>query len=128
MDALSGKTVRMLSVIMDYRLERHKVIASNIANIDTPGYRSKDLVFGKELKTVMENEKGVAMVKTSGKHLSEQSIHGDNADFEVVDSGKRVNLESEMAKLAENNLMYNLAIELMARKFRSLKTVLTEAR
>ncbi len=128
MDALSGKTVNMLSVILDYRLERHKVIASNIANIDTPNYRAKDLVFGNEFKTIMENERGVVMAKSSEKHLSDQSIQGDTADFEVVDSGKKVILESEMAKLAENNLMYNLAVELLARKFRGLKTVLTEAR
>ena len=36
MDALFGETIEMLSVILDFRSERHKVIASNIANIDTP--------------------------------------------------------------------------------------------
>lgn len=113
MDALFGKTIEMLSAILDFRSERHKVIASNIANIDTPNYRPKDIVFKEELKALISNDDGVRI---------------DKADFEVIDSGERVNLDSEMAKLAENNLMHNLTVELLARKFRGLNTVLREAK
>jgi len=128
MDLLSGKTERLLSALLDYRHERHKVIASNIANIDTPGYRAKDLVFARELTACMEGDEGVAMATSSEDHMSDQSIAGDTDRYKVVDSGEVVNLEREMAKLAENNLRYNLAVELLARKFRGLKTVLTEAK
>ncbi|MCK4469567.1 MAG: flagellar basal body rod protein FlgB, partial [Desulfobacterales bacterium] len=113
MDALFGKTIEMLSAILDFRSERHKVIASNIANIDTPNYRPKDIVFKEELKALISNDDGVRI---------------DKADFEVIDSGERVNLDSEMAKLAENNLMHNLTVELLARKFRGLNTVLKETK
>jgi len=113
MDALFGKTIEMLSAVLDFRSERHKVIASNIANIDTPNYRPKDIVFKEELKALIGNES----VATIGK-----------ADYEVIDSGEKVNLDSEMAKLAENNLMHNLTVELLARKFRGLNTVLREAK
>jgi len=113
MDALFGKTIEMLSAVLDFRSERHKVIASNIANIDTPNYRPKDIVFKEELKALISNECGA----TIGK-----------ADYEVIDSGEKVNLDSEMAKLAENNLMHNLTVELLARKFRGLNTVLREAK
>jgi len=128
MDLLSGKTERLLSALLDYRLERHKVIASNIANIDTPDYRAKDLVFAQELTTCMEGDEGVDMATSNETHMSDQSIAGDTARYEVVDSGEVVNLEREMARLAENNLRYNLAVEMLARKFRGLKTVLTEAK
>ena len=113
MDALFGKTIEMLSAVLDFRSERHKVIASNIANIDTPNYRPKDIVFKEELKSLISNEYGA----TIGK-----------ADYEVIDSGEKVNLDSEMAKLAENNLMHNLTVELLARKFRGLNTLLREAK
>lgn len=113
MDALFGKTIEMLSAVLDFRSERHKVIASNIANIDTPNYRPKDIVFKEELETLISSKDGVRL---------------DKADFEVIDSGERVNLDTEMAKLAENNLMHNLSVELLARKFRGLNTVLKEAR
>lgn len=128
MDLLSDKTERLLSAILNYRLERHKVIASNIANIDTPDYRSKDLVFASELKARMEDDEGVVMATGSEQHMSDQTIPGEFDEYEVIDSGERVNLEREMAKLSENNLRYNLAVEMLARKFRNLKTVLTEAK
>ncbi len=113
MDALFGKTIEMLSAVLDFRSERHKVIASNIANIDTPNYRPKDIVFKEELKALISNEYGATIGKV---------------DYEVIDSGEKVNLDSEMAKLAENNLMHNLTVELLARKFRGLNTVLREAK
>ncbi|MBW2600184.1 MAG: flagellar basal body rod protein FlgB [Deltaproteobacteria bacterium] len=128
MDALFGKTIEMLSAVLDFRSERHKVIASNIANIDTPNYRPKDIVFKEELEAIIGNGTGITMARTREKHLSERSIPVDRAGFEVVDSGERVDLDSEMAKLTENNLMHNLTVELLARKFRSLNTVLREAK
>jgi flagellar basal-body rod protein FlgB len=45
-----------------------------------------------------------------------------------MECGENVDLDSEMTKLAENNLMYNLTVELLARKFKSLNTVLTETK
>lgn len=113
MDALFGKTIEMLSAVLDFRSERHKVIASNIANIDTPNYRPKDIVFKKELKDFIRNKDGIRV---------------DRASFEVINSGEKVNLDIEMAKLAENNLMHNLTVDLLARKFRGLQSVLREGR
>ncbi|MCD6153826.1 MAG: flagellar basal body rod protein FlgB [Syntrophobacterales bacterium] len=128
MDALFGKTIEMLSAVLDFRLERHKVIASNIANIDTPGYRPKDIVFKEQLEAIISNKEKITMAGSRGRRMSEQSIPAGKSDFEVIDSGEKVNLDSEMAKLTENNLMYNLTVELLARKFRSLNTVLREAK
>ena len=128
MDALFGKNIEMLSNVLDFRSERHKVIASNIANIDTHGYKSKDIVFKEELKAIMGNGEGVKMTTTRENHLSELSIPENNADYEVVDSGEKVDIDSEMAKLAENNLMYNLTVEFLSRKFRGLNTVLRDAK
>jgi flagellar basal-body rod protein FlgB len=127
MDALFGKTIGMLSAVLDFRSERHKVITSNIANIDTPHYRPKDLVFTEELKEMIESGERVTMTGSREGHLSGKGDPGE-AVFEVVEAGERVDLDSEMAKLAENNLMYNLAVELLARKFKGLNTVLREAK
>ena len=124
MDILFNKTIEMLSVILDFRSERNKVIASNIANIDTPGYKPKELVFKKQLDDFIDNGTEVTMTKTDKRHLSEQSSH----TFEVIKSEEAVKIDNEMEKLAENNLMYNLTVELMARKFKGLDGVLREAK
>jgi flagellar basal-body rod protein FlgB len=116
MDILFNKTIGMLSAILDFRSERNKVIASNIANIDTPGYKPKELVFKKQLEDFIDNGTEVTMTKTDKGHLSKQSSHS----FEVINSEEAVKIDNEMEKLAENHLMYNLTVELMARKFKSI--------
>ncbi len=128
MEALFGKTIEMLSGALEFRSERHKVIASNIANIDTPNYKPKDIVFKEELKAIIDNEERLKMSRTQKSHLSEGLLSGNKADFEVVETGEKVELDKEMAKLAENNLMYNLTVEFLSRKFRGLNTVLREAK
>lgn len=124
MDILFNKTIEMLSAILDFRSERNKVIASNIANIDTPGYKPKELVFKKQLEDFIDNGTEVTMTKTDKRHLSKQPSHS----FEVINSEEAVKIDNEMEKLAENNLMYNLTVELMARKFKGLDSVLREAK
>lgn len=124
MDILFNKTIEMLSTILDFRSERNKVIASNIANIDTPGYKPKELVFKKQLEDFIDNGTEVTMTKTDKRHLSEQSSH----TFEVINSKEAVKIDNEMEKLAENNLMYNLTVELLVRKFKGLDSVLREAK
>lgn len=127
MDALFGKTIDMLSAVLDFRSERHKVITSNIANIDTPNYRPKDITFREELKDLFENGEGTPSTGNGEGRLIRRPIE-DEIGVEVVDAGDKVDLDTEMAKLAENNLMYNLAVELLARKFKGLNTVLKEAK
>ncbi len=124
MDALFGKTLDMLAAVLDVRSERHKIISSNIANLDTPGYLPKDLTFRETLQGVTDNGKGANMVVTNARHLSERSA----AEGEVVVSGDKVDIDDQMAKMVENQLMYNFSVDLMARKFRGLKNVLEEAK
>lgn len=114
----------MLSTILDFQSKRHQVITSNIANIDTPGYKTRELVFKKQLKDFIDNGTEITMTKTDQRHLSKQSSH----IFEVINSEEEVEIDNEMVKLAENNFRYNLTIELMARKFRGLDHVLKEAK
>lgn len=128
MDILFDKTIAMLSTILDFRSERNKVIASNIANIDTPGYKPRELIFEKELEGFIDNGKEITMTKTDKRHLSKQSSHINEREFRVVNSGKTVKIDDEMGKLAENTLIYNLTLELMARKFKKLDSILREAK
>lgn len=128
MDKLFGKTVGMLSSMLDYHAKRHELIASNIVNIDTPHYKPKDLIFRKELEGLMGNKNGATMARTDKGHLPGDAIQVDQYNIEMVTSGEKVDIDQEMSNLAENNLRYNLAVELLARKFRNLNTVLREAK
>ncbi|TFG89992.1 MAG: flagellar basal body rod protein FlgB [Syntrophobacterales bacterium] len=124
MDALFGKTIDMLSAMLDFRSERHKIISSNITNLDTPDYLPKELTFREALRGVVDSGGGPSMTVTDKRHLSERSA----AEGEVTVSGDKVDIDDQMAKMAENQLMYNFSVDLMARKFRGLNAVLKEAK
>ena len=128
MDVLFDKTVRILSSVLDYRFQKHKVIASNIANIDTPNYKPKDVTFEGELTGLISGGSRIDMSRNNGRHLSKQGNGSMSDSLEVVEIGDRVNIDQEMSKLADNNLMYNLSSELLARKFSSLKNLIREVK
>ena len=128
MEVLFGKTINMLSAMLDFRSNRHKLIASNVANLDTPGYRPKDINFKKELGLALGSGSKLTVRKTDTRHLSLNSMNSNGIDSGVVSCGEKVNIDKEMAKLAENHLMYNLTVELLARKFRGIKNTLREGK
>ena len=124
MDFLFGKTIKLLSSMMDFRSQRHQVITSNIANIDTPEYTPKDLIF----KSIIGEEMQKQLMKTDKRHYRGQFANAGIIEGEITDTGDRVSIDAEMVNLAENHLMYNLSVELLSRKLKSIKTVLNEVK
>jgi len=96
------------------------VIVSNVTNSDTPGYVPAEVKFDEEMKAAK-----LKLARTSSQHLVGKG-EGDN--YTILSEEGNVGLEQSMTNLAENHLMYNAAIEMLARKFSSLKTVLKDTR
>ena len=125
MEALFGKTVNLLSTMLGFRADRHKLIAANIANIDTPDYRPAELTFKNSLAEEMKEGK-LKLFRTDKRHLP--PTLGNASDSRVTHPTEKVELDTEMANLAENQLMYNLTVELLTRKFKGVDNVLKEAK
>ncbi len=126
MERLFGKTFHLLGTMLDYRSERNKVITSNIANLDTEGYQPSDYVFKDDLKKAMDVR--LLLAQTHEKHFPNAGDEISRNDFKKVTSEEKVDLDKEMTNLAENHLMYNLTTELLARKFKGIRSVLTETK
>jgi len=126
MESLFGKTFNLLSTMLDYRSERSKLISSNISNLDSVDYKTADYVFKEDLHRAVDIK--VRLSKTNEKHFPNAKDEITKNDFKLVKSDEKANLDTEMTNLAENQLMYNFSVELLARKFRSIKNVLTEAK
>ncbi|WP_353683633.1 flagellar basal body rod protein FlgB [Thermodesulfovibrio sp. 3907-1M] len=108
-------TIKILEKVMDICAYRQKILASNIANADTPGYKAKDINFQEELKRAFEND-------TETYKVIEASTTMPNRD------GNTVNIEVEMTKLAETMLMYNTATQLISTRIRMLKDAIKGGR
>jgi flagellar basal-body rod protein FlgB len=126
MESLFGKTYNMLSTLLGYRSERNKIITSNIANLDTPEYKPADYVFKEDLQKAMDIR--INLTRTNEKHFPNATDEITNKDFKMVKSEEKVDLDKEMGNLASNQLMYNLSVELLARKFKEIRNVLAEVK
>jgi flagellar basal-body rod protein FlgB len=124
MDALFNKTMNMLAGMLSYRDKRHTVIVSNITNMDTSGFKPSDVSF----KNEFGKSDALVMKTTSSKHIMSRNDAANSIDYEIKTSEETAKIDTEMANLAENNLMYNTTIEMLARKFKGLETVLKETK
>lgn len=133
---LFGGTINLLANSLDIRAEKHKHIASNIANIETPGYKAMDINFASELKKMQGQVSGTpGMVATNSKHIQDKTTLGGytaeaverGSDYEGLD-GNSVGLENEMVKMADNSMMYGLSVKLLQRKLAMLMTAIKEGR
>lgn len=124
MDILFNKTMDLLSGMLDYRSKRHKIIVSNIANIDTEDFKPSDISF----KTEFEKTSSIQMTTTDPGHMGWMGSKNGPVSFEIKTSEEKVKIDTEMANLAENHLMYNMTVDMLARKFRGINMVLKETK
>lgn len=122
MSILFSKTMNQLSGMLDYRSTRHKVIASNIANIDTEGFKPSDVSF----KQALGKANSIPMTTTHPGHIGRNE--NGVGPVEVTTSEGKVEIDTEMVNLSENQLMYNATVDMLSRKFRGINTVLKEAK
>lgn len=170
MKGLFGDHFNVLEKAVELRSRRNSILAGNIANLDTPGYRSRDIPFEKIMSEYIQekpahsllnrtdmdhidetgeiaaaeshvpgpvNMQGNSMKKTEKETLSTTDprhfISGDEKDgrglLEIsTERGtpNNVDIDKEMATLAENNLQYQAAIQALVKEFDLIRTAITE--
>lgn len=147
---LASSSISLLEQVVNFTQARHGVLAGNIANIDTPEYKTRDLSperFQESLKEAMEKRRQ----KPSAPYLS-PGMTGELLTFprqstptsggtppyddmrEVEDSmkhilyhdGHDVSLEAQVTELAKNQSMHNMAVSLLSVQFRQLGSAISE--
>jgi len=124
-----GTTVELLGKTLDLRAKKHALISSNLANVETPGFKANDLSFEGKLKSALKDAP-----KAPAAHPGHIPLRGGAAPLERVQGdvvelpgnnmgpdGNGVEMESEMGRLAENQIMYNATVQLLGKKFEGLK-------
>ena len=109
---------------LDWCVRRHRVVSSNIVNRDTPGYRAKDVDFGKVMEQVSRGPDEV-LTRTDPLHLPGLSGGASNLLIEKTEAerpdGNSVNLAEQMSNLVENNYTYQSLLKHVNRKFQAIK-------
>ena len=125
---LFSNTIHSLEKALDYSALRQKVISDNIANVDTPNYKAQDVSFKNLLSNEMNSQ--LRANRTNEKHFEFTSSKRSNSsiitknDTAFNHNGNNVDIDKEMALLAENQIYYNAVTERISGKFNTLNTVI----
>jgi flagellar basal-body rod protein FlgB len=134
LEGIFNTTMKLLEKNLDLRAKNQNLISSNLANAETPGYIPSTLSFEGELKDALKNRRGEnpsithpRHIPLKGKSAGLDTVQGSvtkNPDGAVGYDGNGVELEQEMGRLAENQILYNATVQLAAKKFEELKTAI----
>lgn len=124
---LFNNTYSMLGKSMNIATKKHSLISSNLANMDTIGYKSKDLDFQKALKVEMEKSGGLSA--TNEKHFKvgvNNPLEGEFRENDDPYNIDPVNIDTEMNNLIQNNIKFKSNVEMMLRKVGILRHAIAE--
>jgi len=130
--SLFDETIAALQRALNAGSLRHKVLTSNVANIDTPNYKAFEVVMEDALKRNNRSAGPIEMVRTSSRHLAGRHSSSNPIKVRVADSttfnlradGNTVDLDRTMGKLAQNTILYRSAAQIIRKKFQGLKNAI----
>ena len=116
MSLLDSQPLEAVGKYLDLTAFRQRLVTSNIANIDTPGYRSVDIDFASEMRRAME-----------GGNDSAPMSHEVYSGTERGD-GNNVNLDRESLLMAENQLRFRTGVQLLRSELQKISLAIREGR
>ncbi len=116
-------SMNVLERLLHQTTVRHRVLTSNIANVDTPNYRAKDVAFDQVLGNEMQ------MATTDPKHLQASSPAGGSGSVSSEESQlwadkNNVEMDQEVAKMTQNAMLFEAGITLLKKRIQMFKTAL----
>ena len=123
--------VQLMKKNLDAAALKQRTIASNIANINTPGYQRKDVIFSEQLQKSINSQKTSTKI-TNPRHIPISGSNIDRIQPEIVTDSStelsigvnNVDIDQEMAELATNQMNFSATATLIARRFRGLKAAI----
>ena len=116
---------------MDLRLERGNMISGNIANVDTPGFTPVNIEFDQQLADFLSGDNPPTVRQTDSAHrgVSANAPRGE-VEFDYFSlpnqDGNSVDIDHEMSKLAENQLLYRATTRMYSKRMALMKYAITE--
>jgi flagellar basal-body rod protein FlgB len=126
-------TIPVLSEVLNFAQARHTVLAGNITNVNTPGYRLRDLsqtAFQEKLKAAIEQSQRMSEPLSPGVAMSESGdpLRQVGASLEnlLYHDDTNIDLEKQVAEMAKNHLLHNFALTVMTDQFQLLQSAISE--
>jgi flagellar basal-body rod protein FlgB len=111
-----GKNSALIHLLLDAAVARHKAIARNLANVETPGYRAQEVRFSRDLAQAIERDDDAAIRGTK--------LETVERDGPVKPDGNSVDLDRELAEMSGNALTYQTLVTLVALKTNQVRSAI----
>jgi flagellar basal-body rod protein FlgB len=139
-----SSTIPVLEQVVKFTEARHGVLAGNVANLDTPGYKTRDLspaMFQEKLKEAVETRRQPVTpydsrsFNTSSPETTALREANERTAFAKVSDtmkgilrhdGDDVSMEQQVNEIMKNQQQHNLAVNIMSAQFRLLRAAITE--
>lgn len=124
-----AQSLDVFSKALSLRTQRHQLLASNVANADTPQYKARDFDFSRAMQNAMSGRTGgLAMNTTAAGHLSSGSAGSAQIQFRrevqsAVD-GNTVDMDVERAQMAENAMHYEILTKLVSDRLQGMRAAI----
>ena len=122
--------VRVLDKAADAAWIRNQVLANNMANINTPGYKRQDVNFEGELERALGHSRYKTMDQKVAEVKDNRTLirtYTDYANFSYRTDGNNVDVDTENIMLAKNQLKYNGLMTCLRNEFTNLKTAMSSS-
>ena len=129
----NSTTIPALGEVLNFAQTRHTVLAGNVANVNTPGYRLRDL---SQTEFQQRLKEAIAASRTSYEPLSPGLAYSEPGDpmrqvrssLEniIYHDDTNIDLEKQVAELTKNHLLHNFALTVMTDQFQLLQTAISE--
>jgi flagellar basal-body rod protein FlgB len=124
-------TIPILQEVVSFTQARHNVLASNIANIETPGYKTRELSvvdFQSRLQEAIEERKhpGVRQSRRDSNYQPAEPLGevAKNSKTIMRHDENNVNIEQQAAEVMKNQLEHNMALSLLVNQFQQLQAAI----
>jgi flagellar basal-body rod protein FlgB len=132
---LNDRTLQTLEKSLECSLAKNKAIAHNIANVNTPKFKSVEVSFKDQLKNALDLSNKISLNATSDKHMSNKSSLKDispkiekNQSISMRADGSNVDIDKEFTDLVKNSMYHNATITQLNKRLQILKYTISEGR
>jgi len=133
LDLFESKTLNAIEGYMDRLSQRQKIVSSNISNIDTPGFRTKEIKFHATIDELMAEPVEGKLRLTRERHIDAEPFDPPSMVFQpqgLIERADRnnVDIDWEMMKMSETSIGYSMMTQMLRGKYQKLTTSINEGR
>lgn len=118
-------STNLLEKMMNVSATKHKVIANNIANVNTPGYKRMEVSFEDQLSRAIQDIPVAKLTTLQPKIVVSKDKEGSG---NIRNDGNNVNIDSEVTSLLKNTGIYNVYTQLLGKKMEMVKSAIDNSK